>query len=904
MGDILIEIEDTVARALQNIPKVDASTIRDTVEKFSVPLCQIHNDGKELTDSDKSLIVKKLQERFDITMTLGTLFHADEYRPWLDECRGNIEWYYWGRYKRFLGQERYPPQVIQSLESITDQILDHLENPEKEGGWARKGLVVGYVQSGKTSNYIGLVCKAADSGYKVIIVLAGTLNSLRNQTQERMDKGFIGRCTRSKVGFGVGIFDSKRIPAYFTTSVEDFRKNIANQIGVGIGDLKEPVLLVIKKNVKTLENLTSWLKDNNPHKLKDYPTLTIDDEADHASINTNKEGESATAINSGIRKLIHLFDRSSYVGYTATPFANIFIDPETDNEMLGDDLFPRDFIISLDPPSNYVGPARVFSDTKDLDIVREIDDFEDLIPLNHKITWRPPQLPDSLKEAICIFVLIRAMRILRGQNNKHNSMMINVSRFTNVQSNVKLLIDDYIKEVLRPSIFNHYKLYEKAALLNSEMSKLYSIWDKEYSNSGHSWQDVQGQLKEAISPVSVIEVNSSSAAEPLDYSEQNYPNGRNVIAVGGLGLSRGLTLEGLTVSYFLRNSLMYDTLMQMGRWFGYRDGYDSLCRIFMPSEAFYWYQHISDVIEELRDEFKRMKAASMTPKDFGLCVRSHPESLIVTARNKMRTGTPVIREISLEGRLVETAQLLNKESVIENNLNTLQLMLKNAEIHGKKSSMSSGYLWQAIPANYVLQFIDNFQNHPASQLTEPKPLSDYIGWISSQGMGLWDIVLVSLSKNIDKTVEKEIESLKVITQKRTVTLGPGNSVLLNKHRVASRGLEKVGLTLQQIEEAETEYNNRINQDQNNENKAIKTNIPDHVYREKRERPLLMLHILDCRIKNGGALFKGGIAAYGISFPGKTGNHKSGKLVKYIVNTTWWKNNYLDLTEDEEGGEDE
>ena len=167
-----------------------------------------------------------------------------------------------------------------------------------------------------------------------------------------------------------------------------------------------------------------------------------------------------------------------------------------------------------------------------------------------------------------------------------------------------------------------------------------------------------------MSPIGVVEVNSSTFAERLDYSRRNYPSGRNVIAVGGMNLSRGLTLEGLTVSYFLRNSVMYDTLMQMGRWFGYRDGYEELCRIYMTSETASWYAHISDASDELRDEFRRMKAAGMSPSDFGLCVRSHPESLIVTARNKMRKGILVTREVSLEGRLVETAMLLNSpESV-------------------------------------------------------------------------------------------------------------------------------------------------------------------------------------------------------------------------------------------------
>lgn len=196
-----------------------------------------------------------------------------------------------------------------------------------------------------------------------------------------------------------------RKPATFTTVKDDFKKSLATQIGVGIRDLREPVVLVVKKNSSTLTNLISWLRDNNPHNLHENPMLLIDDEADQASINTRLEG--IAAINGKIRELLELFGQSSYVGYTATPFANIFIDPDDEDAMLGDNLFPRDFILSLDPPDNYVGPDRVFSSEGDLDIVRSISDNEEVIPLKHDKSLRPEGLPDSLKKAIQVYVLVR-----------------------------------------------------------------------------------------------------------------------------------------------------------------------------------------------------------------------------------------------------------------------------------------------------------------------------------------------------------------------------------------------------------------------------------------------------------------------------------------------------------------
>jgi len=899
-AQILTSVEDTAANILFVLEPsaVETELIEKAVSKSADIISETYNVNFE--KSDLSQIVKRLQERFDIKMSLGIMFSAEDYIPWLSDVKGNIEWYYWGRYKRLLDRNRFPPHVIRSMNSITDQILDHLENPKKDGSWKRKGMVVGHVQSGKTANYSGLISKAADSGYTVIIVLAGMLNSLRNQAQQRIDAGFVGldssrileNVKPNEKLVGVGVIDERRLPVSFTTSKKDFNTATARQIGLSLDSLKEPLVLVIKKNKGTLNNLISWLKHNNRHRLKDHPMILIDDEADHASINTKKDDNEVTAINGKIRELLHLFARSSYVGYTATPFANIFIDPETDNEMLGDDLFPRDFILNLDPPDNYYGPSKVFEDKNGSSIVVKVSDIACFLPIKHKIDFEPSELPPSLKEAIQCFILIRAIRLQRDQNNEHNSMMINVSRFTNVQSCIKLLVDEYVRE-LQHAIRNYSRLHESEALQNSYMASLKMVWEQRFPDTGQTWEKVQEKLKDAVSPIGVIEVNSSSAAEPLDYSERNYPNGRNVIAIGGLSLSRGLTLEGLTVSYFLRNSVMYDTLMQMGRWFGYRDGYADLCRIFMTADAASWYGHISDVMEELREEFKRMKHADMSPKDFGLCVRCHPASLIVTARNKMRSGKKVLKQIDLTGRLVETSLLLKNEVIIEENLRAVSTMVTAANEYGVETDSGSDYLWKNVPAAHVLDFVENFHNHPGCQLTEKAPLKDYIKWLNGQQQDQWDVVLVSLNRaDKSKFQPQYISGCEVRAQRRTVSEYPGNGIALNKRRLASRGLEKTGLNEDEIKQAESVYEK-------------KENIPDHAYRSIEGRnPLLMLHLLDCQENEVKQLFINGITGYGISFPGKAGSRRPEKLVQYMVNTTWWKEHYLDLIEEVEEDEDE
>jgi len=905
MNDELLDIlEDIVARILEsNTSIIDTEFIKENIRSFA----ELPQFKGKLTEREITIISKRLETRFDITMGIGSILKANDYIPWLDDNRGGIDWYYWDRYKWLLSKNSFSPSVIQGLDIVSNKIIDHLENPKKEGSWARKGLVVGHVQSGKTANYTGVIAKAADSGYKVIIVLAGLIKPLRDQTQIRIDEGFIGLDSSKQLDvsslkekrIGVGFKDYSRTPISLTTSTQDFKNKIANQLGAQIKHFNEPVVLVIKKNVSILKNLINWLKSNNLE-LNNVPMLLIDDEADHASINTKKDDQDPTTTNKRIRELLSLFEKNSYLGYTATPFANIFINPDSENEMLNDDLFPRDFIISLDAPSNYMGAKRIFDDESDLNILREIDDYADILPLKHKKDEFPESIPSSLKEAIRSFILIKASRSLRGQRKKHNSMLINISRFTDIQSHLKLLVHDYLTE-LREAISIYYALSEKSALKDSSIADLKYTWNKEFNNTEYSWADIQNELKNAISPVKVIEVNSSRNAEPLDYNEDNFPNGRNLIAVGGISLSRGLTLEGLTVSYFLRNSIMYDTLMQMGRWFGYRTNFEDLCRIYMSEEAISWYSHISRATEELRNEFKNMEKAQMTPRDFGLCVRSHPESLIVTARNKMRSGRSIVRKISLEGRLVETSTLIKTKEVVQDNHQALHQLLRNIPRTSHINKEKYGYLFNDIPVANIATFLNSFINHPASQKTEKKPLIDYLDLLKKDGINTSDLILISLSSALsDNITKKELPSLQgneIVYQKRTLSTEkqPESGIRLNKNRVASRGHEKSGLTMEQINSVEQSFY---------KNNPETKNFPDHIYRSKRTKPLLMIHLLDCRYKGNEnkTIFPDGIVAYGISFPGEAGSRKPENLVEYVVNTTWWDKNYSDILDEDDSDE--
>jgi len=845
-------------------------------------------DGKRISEEEISSAVKAVQARFVHRMPMGALFESEEYRPWLAERQGNIDWYYWERYRKLLLRDKhFSPHVVRTLDEITDRILDRLEDPLKEGGWSRRGMVVGHVQSGKTANYTGLICKAADAGYQVIIVLAGLLNSLRNQTQERLDSDFMGWCTRLKDYAGASKFGRDRPrPVCFTTSIEDFKKQAASTIAMGLDAINVPILFVLKKNKSTLENLYRWLVDHNKHNLRDFSMLMIDDEADHASVNTNKEDIDPTTINKAIRDLLSLFSRSSFVGYTATPFANIFIDPENEDEMqngeIYKDLFPKDFILSLDPPDNYIGPHRLFVDDADIDSIRIVDDNEDLLPVKHKIDFLPTALPFSLKKAIDCFIIARAIRLLRGQDRKHHSMMINASRFTDVQNFLKDIVSERVKGI-RQAVGNYGALDVETALRNQELRSLHHTWNEEFAGAVVEWAILQPHLKSAVDPIEVISINSKSR-DVLNYSSDDYPNGRSLIAVGGIGLSRGLTLEGLMVSYFLRNSIMYDTLMQMGRWFGYRDEYEDLCRIFMTENAEAWYAHIANSTEELRRDFKAMEKARLTPLEFGLRVRSHPTALIVTARNKMRASRDVPVNISLEGRLAETSVVFSDPNEIQHNMIVLEGAIASAGEHVEVEETKLGLLWREVPSSIVQAAVENYRNHPECMLTYSEPLVEYLRQLATTGQNTCDILLRSVKK---KSAKKEICDHTINLPERNVAVFNNSKIEFSKRRVASKGDEKAGLPDDDVRMITEQFEGK--------------NVPDKEYRKYRyERELPPLFMINYVKAVKGSDKNAVVPCFGLSFPGDpSSSRRPERTVQYRVNTVWWQKNYLMDQEEEE-----
>ncbi len=855
--------------------------LKDIVEQFR-PV--FSDDFYQFNDDDFSHLVQTLESKYVTTMGAGVSL-IDQEKPHDEEWYFNrdINWDYWGDYQKHLINKGWPTRVISSMNSVTNKVLGLLQNPEEQNEWYRRGLVLGHVQSGKTANYIGLISKAADAGYKFIIVIAGIHNNLRKQTQERVDDGFIGRDSETKLHKGVGIIrPTREMPVTVTTTDTDFNRAVAKRFNIDLAAFgNRPFILVIKKNVKTLSSLYNWLKELNTReeleKIADIPMLLIDDEADSASINTNKLELDPTRTNMEIRNILNLFRKRCYVGYTATPFANIFINPETEDEMIGADLFPKDFIHCLDSPTNYFGAEKIFLNNEDNSqpFIREIDDIEDCLPLKHKIGDKVDALPPTLKEAIRIFLLGRAIRNLRGQQNKHCSMMINVSRFVSIQREIKELVDIYLDETTKAIKFN-YMLPADQAERDPFINQLKSDFKSEFLNTGVMWSKVLSELNNAAQPVKTFLVNSKSD-EALDYSLYDR-NGEalTAIAIGGLSLSRGLTIEGLLVSYIYRNSKMYDTLMQMGRWFGYRENYEDLCRIYMLEDSIGWYTHIAEATDELRMQIKRMRREGKSPKDFGLYVRAHPDTLIVTAVNKMRHAERRAFKISFDGKLKETHIIPKSEEKLDHNRKLINTFYEKLKVDGSpKLDDSRSQLFENVDWEVVHVFLNDFRFH-SDQDALKQSLSDYIKQVSDLFPN-WDVAFVSLKQRDpedgyiiaaqERNIGHELEQ-----PKKPVT-EPGWFVG-NKQKVSGTGLQAIGLNQTQLDRAE-----RLAKEAD----RLKPN--DNDYSNARGKPILMLHLLNLVDKNkGGEGLLQNAPAIGVSFP----NSGEFRTVAYVVGPVWLK----------------
>jgi hypothetical protein len=736
---------------------------------------------------DVEALVEYFRATTNIFVAPMQLLSDRDHVNWLAGRRAEIRWQFWERYRTFLSTiENLPEPAIRALDLRTEGMLDLFEDPLRQGPWDRRGLAVGSVQSGKTGNFLGLACKAVDAGYKLVIILAGIHNSLRAQTQMRMEDGLLGyntdislffERTNPRVGVGTLAYPDLAINSMTSRREDgDFRAKI---LGATVHLGETPFIVVVKKHSSILKNLCDWLKKRNGVKRPDgktvvpeIPLLLIDDEADHASINVTKgaaltgDGVSASevdpsTINKRIRELLEAFAKSAYIGFTATPFANIFVDPDGSHSDFGSDLFPSSFIVSLPAPDNYISVEKVFGRDGDPDtgmeerealpLTRLVEDFDEVFPAKAKADFIPADLPYSLKEAIRAFVLVCAARHARGQATKHNSMLVHVARFVKAQRTIAELVNTELL-FLQRRISNEG---ESAALPLRE--ELRELWESDFMPTTDkvnasdcpemAWDTIESSLHSAIMKITVREINGTSA-DILDY-EKHEGTGISVIAVGGNKLSRGLTLEGLSVSYYMRASKMYDSLLQMGRWFGYRPGYLDLCRIYTSEDLIEWYRHIALAEAELRQEFERMAALGATPREYGLKVRTHPDGMLVTALNKSRFSKKM--QVSYEGTLAQCVRLDPKFRK-DNDAAVAKLMSGLGEGRLLKDG-SLTRVWSDVVADDICQFLDAFKAPLGANGFDSQRISDFIRRQSSSGdLVSWTVALISANGGVPAEV--------------------------------------------------------------------------------------------------------------------------------------------------------
>ncbi|MBH0097614.1 Z1 domain-containing protein [Salinibacterium sp. NSLL150] len=601
---------------------------------------------------------------------------SELWNPWYTADRQRSNDFYWQAYRGVLERKGWDVDALTNLNKSTTDIVGRLSDPSAEVGYQAKGLVVGHVQSGKTANFTGIVAKAVDAGYRLVIVLTGTIELLRQQTQRRLDMELVGeenilegvdRTDETAIRdidyigtqdtdwydgkflrHAVDIHSTPGIPAIkrLTTVGKDFRKLRLGRDALDFrrtGELREPEkpvyhadnihsvdarIAVMKKHPKALSDLLQDLK-NIRADVREIPVLIIDDEADQASVNTVNprskkaaadEQKKRSAINKLINELLTTLPRAQYIGYTATPFANVFISPD-DSE----DIFPKDFIVSLEPSAEYMG-GRQFHDLSGFDpahkgdpgvsneaaFVRDLraDGIED-----------PEAERLEIRSAIDAFVLSGAIKKWREDQDskfgyRHHTMLVHSSIRVADHSELAATFRSVWGEAGYSSPRGFARLLGLFVDDFLPVTESRSEWG--HLPMPHNFDELKPYIGLAVDAITadsdpVVVVNGSKES---DYSAMDFqvrPYWR--IMVGGAKLSRGFTVEGLTVSYYRRRTIAADTLMQMGRWFGYRPGHNDLVRLYIGREvldgrkkSFDLYGAFTSIVEdeeEFRDQLKK-----------------------------------------------------------------------------------------------------------------------------------------------------------------------------------------------------------------------------------------------------------------------------------------------------------
>ncbi|KOS67708.1 endonuclease [Lysinibacillus contaminans] len=739
---------------------------------------KLQNGYYDVKKSDLESLALEMYETYGGTIDIPKtpVMQGNGAKNWFGSTHPSYS-FFWPRYKTYLLEyKKWEKETVESINESTDKILNSIGNPKSTEDFDVRGLVLGYVQSGKTANFTGLINKAFDVGYKLVIVLAGMHNDLRSQTQIRLEEEVVGGIdenTDEIIGVAQIRIDGPLVDTWTTKDKDITLAHTKKR------DFLSRNLLIVKKNKSVLESLKEILSQSImlSTKNEDVPVLIIDDEADQASVDTsnaNKEEDPKT-INKLIREILELFKKKAYVGYTATPFANLLIRTDAQHDTAGKDLYPKDFVVALPKPKGYCGPAEYFNvtgymeDDKPLFIRHLKEEDLDLFDSMKKTTdsEKFKKVPESMREAILAFLIAIAIRNLRGQTGKHNSMLIHTSRFTDTQGAMKEVVEKYYQELCNDILYNSDSEYI-ASLKNLYLND-HVLVQQEYDEklTVYDWKVVFKEIKSLVSNVRIMEINGHSG-EALEY--ETYKDvGLNVIAIGGDKLSRGLTLDGLSVSYYYRGTNMYDTLMQMGRWFGFRTGYMDLCRIYTSETIADYFEHMAYVMVELRKQFEYVaNNENITPEGYAVKMLAH-EKMMVTSMAKMRSAEKLF---SHSGMMRQTRIFDAKESTMRQNMNaTINLINKIEEPFNKKTGDTSYYIARDVPSDLVIEYLEEYQTAASVNKVNSKDIAAFIKRMN---------------------VQEELNKFNVIVVDGTVST-------LKKKDVVNEGIQKYPVSLGKLQ---------------------------------------------------------------------------------------------------------
>lgn len=700
---------------------------------------------------------------------------------------------YFTAFRDFLVNERkWDRSTVESLAETSNDLIERMPDPRAAKEFQTRGLVVGHIQSGKTANMAALIARAADQGYRLCIILGGLWNDLRSQTQRRMDQEITGHSNLGAIdGPFVTVVDPTAAPWSRLTNAGlqgDFNPGTHNDLNP-----QTPKLAVIKKHVTVLRRFTEFLRRANV-RLEDLPALIIDDEADQASINTNYgktvDGEEIdpSKTNARIRELLAVLPKSAYVAFTATPYANVLIDADVE-----EDLYPRDFIATLPEPRNYFGPRQLFgigmspSDLSieeaaqpELDIIRHIPeeqmtDLEQLGPGD--------ECPQILSDALLAFLLSSSARLARGQDDRHFTMFVHPSQRTDDHAAFRDVIESEMAtfgvQAGRPKNFPEFTKRAKKMWDDDFVPVIASYGDdpQPAPEFGTIWK-----FAKTVTDAIEFKTLNYNSADELDYTLP----AKRYIVIGGNRLSRGLTLEGLSVSFFTRNATTYDTLLQMGRWFGFRPGYADLTAIYVEKTMANQFADLARVELELRADLAKYarKPNPPTPLELMPKIRSHP-ALAVTPRNKMGAATTI--RISFQNGESETVTFpMNDRATLRNNQQAARTFVRGLTAPPESVSPEGMHVWPDVPADRVLEFLDSY-TFGAAPVVNRANLTTYIRRQNVRGeLVRWDIIIPRGSGAAepfywtDEVLARKVERSAFKEQSIKVLRSPGDIVQWRK----------------------------------------------------------------------------------------------------------------------------